>query len=357
MADSISTAKTLNSTQSMAAIGVLFASVCFGIVPYFSRNLTDQGLAPHAVAFYRYIIAAVLLFPAFLSQLKAWRELVWGLCAGAAMGLGWIGYVTAVETIPASTVGVLYMTYPVFTVIIAWALFADTPSHRALIAASLIILAAVIAGNPSTVPPSQLATLAIALAAPLGFGFGIAVFRQYAPAMNDGTSVNLALGSVIGEVRMCKIGRFATGKPRHNLPKSLDWGSKQLQDAEEGIPLGECRFTVVRPSARVESPHKRIDMRPIFIGLLAVVVSISAAHAEDCSEVNLLQVSVRNRDLRPAEVISGTHEYCDCMYPAVESTYRRLRLNAETASAPITGSDMATYMMMGGILVCARFNG
>ncbi len=70
MTDYASDAKVLNSTQTIAALGVLFASICFGIVPYFSRNLTDQGLAPHAVAFYRYIITAVILLPAFLSQLQ-----------------------------------------------------------------------------------------------------------------------------------------------------------------------------------------------------------------------------------------------------------------------------------------------
>ncbi|WP_419739418.1 EamA family transporter [Ruegeria sp.] len=51
---------------------------------------------------------------------KDWQEITWGLSAGALMGLGWIGYVAALEKLPASTVGVLYMTYPVFTLVIAW---------------------------------------------------------------------------------------------------------------------------------------------------------------------------------------------------------------------------------------------
>ncbi len=41
------------------------------------------------------------------------------------MGIGWIGYVTALEKLPASTVGVLYMTYPVFTLATAWAVFGE----------------------------------------------------------------------------------------------------------------------------------------------------------------------------------------------------------------------------------------
>lgn len=243
MTDSLSDAKALNSRQTMAALGVLFASVCFGIVPYFSRNLTDQGLAPHAVAFYRYVIAAVILFPAFLSQLKAWRELVWGLCAGAAMGLGWIGYVTAVETIPASTVGVLYMTYPVFTVVIAWALFAETPSRRALIASSLIILAAVIAGNPSAVPSNQLATLAISLAAPLGFGFGICVLVHRLSRIPPLARIaSVSLGSVLALAPL-----VATSTSAEILPKDFDTWMLILGIAVLSALVPQLIYTVSSP--------------------------------------------------------------------------------------------------------------
>lgn len=227
----------------MAAFGVLFASVCFGIVPYFSRNLTDQGLAPHAVAFYRYVIAAVILLPAFLTQLKAWRELVWGLCAGAAMGLGWIGYVTAVETMPASTVGVLYMTYPVFTVVIAWALFADTPSPRALIASSLIILAAIIAGNPSSVPPNQLATLAISLAAPLGFGFGICVLvHRLSRIPSLARIASVSLGSVLALVPL-----VVTSTSAEILPQDFDTWMLILGIAVVSALVPQLIYTVSSP--------------------------------------------------------------------------------------------------------------
>ena len=139
----------------LALLGVLVASICFGLVPYFSRGLTEQGVAPYAVAFYRNIMAAVVLLPVLVMNLRAWREVTWGLSAGAVMGLGWTGYVTALDELPASTVGVLYMTYPVFTLCIAWALFADAPTRRALFASGLIVLAAIIAGSPASVPMSK----------------------------------------------------------------------------------------------------------------------------------------------------------------------------------------------------------
>ncbi|MGI9368846.1 MAG: DMT family transporter [Ruegeria sp.] len=184
-----------------AATGVFVASVCFGLVPYFGRSLTEQGMAPFAVAFYRYVLAAIVLLPILLRQVKAWREVLWGLVTGVAMGLGWIGYVTALETLPVSTVGVLYMTYPVFTVIIAWLLFGDKPTRRALIASGLIVLAAVIAGNPSAVPVSQLPALLFSLAAPLGFGFGICVLVHRLSRIPPLARIaSVSLGSFVGLV-------------------------------------------------------------------------------------------------------------------------------------------------------------
>lgn len=184
---------------AVAVIGVLFASICFGLVPYFSRSLTEQGVAPYAVAFYRYIVAAILLLPVLILHRKEWREITWGLSAGAVMGLGWIGYVTALEKLPASTVGVLYMTYPVFTLLIAWVVFGDAPTRRALLAAGLIIVAAVLAGSPTSVPSEHLPTLLISLAAPFGFGFGICVLvhrlSRIAPLARI---ASVSLGSVLG---------------------------------------------------------------------------------------------------------------------------------------------------------------
>ncbi len=160
---------------ALAAVGVLVSSICFGVVPYFSRGLTDQGMAPQAVAFSRYVITAFVLLPVLVMQRAAWREVLWGMVAGASMGFGWIGYVSALEVIPASTMGVLYMTYPVFTVLIAWVLFGEGPTRRALLASGMIFLAAVVAGNPTTVAPEHLMALLFSLAAPVGFGLSIAV--------------------------------------------------------------------------------------------------------------------------------------------------------------------------------------
>lgn len=204
-----------------AVLGVLFASVCFGLVPYFSRGLTEQGIAPFAVAFYRYVVAGALLLPVLLRHRGSWREILWGLSAGAVMGLGWIGYAAALETQPASTVGVLYMTYPVFTLVIAWALFSDRPTRRGLVAAGLILLAAIVASAPGSVAAGDIPVLILALAAPLGFGFGICVLvhrlSRIAPLARI---ASVSLGAVLGLAPLMLTAETAELVPR----ETADWG-------------------------------------------------------------------------------------------------------------------------------------
>ena len=77
--------------------------------------------------------------------------------------------------------------------------FWDQPTRRGLVAAGLIILAAIIAGSPASVPPDQIPTLLVSLAAPFGFGFGICVLvhrlSRIAPLAR---MASVSLGSVIG---------------------------------------------------------------------------------------------------------------------------------------------------------------
>ncbi|KIN77845.1 DMT family transporter [Sulfitobacter mediterraneus] len=297
MTDSLSDAKALDTKQTMAALGVLFASVCFGIVPYFSRNLTDQGLAAHSVAFYRYVITAVILLPAFLSQLKAWRELVWGLCAGAGMGLGWIGYVRAVETIPASTVGVLYMTYPVFTVVIAWAMFADPPSRRALLASGLIFLAAVIAGNPAAVPSQDLPALIFSLAAPLGFGFGICVLVHRLSRIPPLARIaSVSLGSVLALSPL-----VATSTAAEILPADASTWIMILGIAVVSALVPQLIYTVSSPiiGASRTAVIGSVELPTMFlVGMFAFGETLTIAQLSACALVIIAIVLTRSRATR-----------------------------------------------------------
>lgn len=269
---------------SLAVAGVLFASICFGFVPYFSRGLTDQGLAPYAVAFYRYILAAIVLLPALLKHRSKWREIVWGMVAGAVMGLGWVGYVTALETVPASTVGVLYMTYPVFTIAIAWVLFGDQPTRRGLVAAGLIVVAAIIAGSPASMPPDQIPTLLVSLAAPFGFGFGICVLvhrlSRIAPLARI---ASVSLGSVIGLAPLILSSEVGEILPRGATDWFLIVGIGLVTAL---IP--QLIYTVYSPiiGATRTAVIGSIELPTMFaVGVLAFGEAISGAQAVACALV------------------------------------------------------------------------
>lgn len=153
---------------------VVLACACFGTIPYFAKSLTDAGMASYAVAFYRYGLSALVLFPLLLRlPLAQMKTAVWGIMSGVTVGLGWIGFVSALKTVPVSTVGVLYMTYPVFTLIIGWIWFRDVPSKRAITGALMVIMAALIASSPAAVEPRHLPAMLISLSAPISFGIGI----------------------------------------------------------------------------------------------------------------------------------------------------------------------------------------
>lgn len=182
-----------------ATLGVVAASVGFGFVPFFARALMAEGMAPHAVAFFRYALTALVLSPFVWQARHKPRPVLWGVLAGIVMALGWIGYVRAVEQAPVGTVGVLYMTYPIFTMLIAWGLFGDRPSRRAIAAGLTILVAAALGSSGAVLGPGMIWPLVISLAAPLGFGFGICVLVHRLPELPPLARIaSVSLGSVIG---------------------------------------------------------------------------------------------------------------------------------------------------------------
>ncbi len=153
---------------------VVLACFCFGTIPYFARSLSDAGMAPYAIAFYRYGLSAIVLLP-ILFRLPATqlKTVTWGILSGITVGLGWVGFVSALKTVPVTTVGVLYMTYPVFTILIGWLWFRDAPSKPAISGALMVIMAALLASSPAAVEPRHLPAMLISLTAPISFGLGI----------------------------------------------------------------------------------------------------------------------------------------------------------------------------------------
>ena len=146
----------VESQQWLPTLLVVTACICFGSSPFFARSLTDAGIPAYAVAFFRYALSAAILLPLLLFTRLPRAAVAWGIASGIAMGFGWIGFVQALKTVPVSTIGVLYMTYPVFTLLIGWAAFRDLPSMRALTGTALVLLAAILSASPAAVDPRHL---------------------------------------------------------------------------------------------------------------------------------------------------------------------------------------------------------
>lgn len=158
--------------------GVMLAAVGFGLVPVFVRWLGATGMDPAAIAFWRYSVTALVALPWLRLTGDRFGPSGMGLMAGIAMGLGWIGYVVAVERTTIASAGVLYMTYPVFTLVFAFLLLRQRPGPRALIAAALVLLAAVIS-TPGPLEGLGAPDILLALAAPCSFGFAITVLAGW----------------------------------------------------------------------------------------------------------------------------------------------------------------------------------
>ncbi|MDX1690361.1 MAG: DMT family transporter [Acidimicrobiia bacterium] len=163
---------------STATTLVVAASIAMGLVSFFARSLTDGGMAPAAVAASRFVLAAVVLLPFVRPRRNQVGAIAWAVGSGAGLAFGWIAYVEALRHIPVSTVGVVYMTYPLFAIVAAWLLFDQRPGGRALAGGSLVVVAALVALAPGAAGGSDVPAMLVAFVAPIGFGATIAVLTE-----------------------------------------------------------------------------------------------------------------------------------------------------------------------------------
>jgi len=179
-------------------LAVVVTSVSMGSVPIFARELTDAGLAAVSVSFYRNVLGTILLFRMLRFDRHRRAATVWALGAGLGMGIGWTAYVRALEVVPVSTAGVVYMTYPLFAIVLARLLFKVPATGRSIVAGLVIVAAALLALGAEIGDQDQ-SLLAVLFAAPLSFGFAIAVLTERMTPLKPLERVApIALGSTIG---------------------------------------------------------------------------------------------------------------------------------------------------------------
>lgn len=187
-------------TAGFATLMVALSSIGFGLVPFFARHLTEAGMAAPAIALYRYMFPATAFLPFLRLKGQEGRASLWGFGSGFLTGLGWIGYVKSLELMSVSTAGVLYMTYPMFTLAVGWLLFREPARWPAILGSVLIIVAAVLATGVATDgKPLTLFAIFCGLTAPLSFGLAINVLAHRLVILPPLSRIaSFATGSALG---------------------------------------------------------------------------------------------------------------------------------------------------------------
>jgi len=210
-------ARVTDRFGSRAATAIIVVSAAAtGSVVFFARGLTGDGMASAAVSMYRFLFSATVLLP-FVRIDRAKRSAFgWALGTGVVLGLGWMAYVQALEDLDVATVGVVYMTYPLFAMTAARVLFGSRQNGRSVAGAGLVIAAATIALSPVTLGAGDVGSLIVAFGAPVAFGASIAVLTERLPPLAPFERLaGVALGAVVG------LGPLVTRLPvDHMVPTS-----------------------------------------------------------------------------------------------------------------------------------------
>lgn len=158
----------------LATAGVMATALAMGLMPVFAKELTTSGMSAVAVTFYRALVGLIVASFVMRVDLAKRGAYLWSLAGGFGLGLGWSSYVYALDVVPVSTASVLYMSYPVFAIGFAWAMFSERPHRRAVLGAALVLSASVLALGPEF-GGDQTSRLLLMLLAPVSFGFAVAV--------------------------------------------------------------------------------------------------------------------------------------------------------------------------------------
>ena len=162
-------------TTGAGTVALMGTAICFGLVPLFARELQAAGVDSSVIALSRYLLSALVLLPFLPLQSGKRRAALLMGGAGMAMGIAWIGYLESLESVPVGTAGVVYMSYPMFTLLFAWLLAKQCAGKRGFASALLILLGAVVAYTSGDFDVGAQWALLLTIPAPLTFGLAIAI--------------------------------------------------------------------------------------------------------------------------------------------------------------------------------------
>lgn len=178
---------------------IALTSVCFGLVPLFGRVLLDAGLSAEAIALYRFCLALPLALLFLPRRRAALRPVIALAGAGLAGGVGWTAYLHALDQVPVASAGVVYMSYPLFVVVLARLLVGQPVTGRAALGAALVLVGALLVNAPGTLAGAQWLALLASLPAPLGFALIVVLLATVGRGLTTLERWSaIAVGHVVG---------------------------------------------------------------------------------------------------------------------------------------------------------------
>jgi drug/metabolite transporter (DMT)-like permease len=145
----------LKNQRALGFALVLLSSLGFSMAPTFSKRAYESGANTVGVLIVRFTIAAVLMFliRQFSSGQRVWPKprLILDLFMLGAIGYSGAAffYFTAIENMSTGVSIVIWYIYPVFVVLIGWAIFKTKPKRQTIFSlVSAMIGVAITAGQP-----------------------------------------------------------------------------------------------------------------------------------------------------------------------------------------------------------------
>jgi drug/metabolite transporter (DMT)-like permease len=145
----------LKNQRALGFAFVFLSSMGFSMAPTFSKRAYESGANTVGVLIVRFTIAAVLMFliRQFSSGQRVWPQprLMFDLFLLGAIGYSGAAffYFTAIENMSTGVSIVIWYIYPVFVVLIGWALFKTKPKRQTIFSLiSAMIGVAITVGQP-----------------------------------------------------------------------------------------------------------------------------------------------------------------------------------------------------------------
>lgn len=171
------------SKQARGEWLILMSALGFGLSPMLAQLLLQQGLSPEAVALFRFLIPTLIVLPCLRSRECRSAEYRRTVVIGAIAGCGMLAYFYCFVLLPATTVILIYYSYPMFAMVIGWIAFQRPMTRNRVIASAMILLAVMLMLEPSATQ-QPLWMLLLAFAAPLSFALLMNYFAKPVAALS-----------------------------------------------------------------------------------------------------------------------------------------------------------------------------